>query len=157
MLQDAHQNRLLMPKHSAFSSHYAMQSKLSSHLVWRTRARRRAQDRHDMQYWLTMLIHRCSELRSSLQGESGMLRATRLGWASLSNMQYNYMYSILWYQIDAELMQCSKSDFLAFFLSTNTKSLAKEFSKILIFECFGDLKTGVDVFFDADSESPRMT
>ena len=41
--------------------------------------------------------------------------------------------------------------------STNTKSLAKEFSKILIFEYFGHLKTGFDVFFDADSESPRMT
>ena len=41
--------------------------------------------------------------------------------------------------------------------STNTKSLAKEFSKILIFEYFGCLKIGIDVFFDADSESPRMT
>ena len=40
---------------------------------------------------------------------------------------------------------------------TNTKSLAKEFSKILIFEYFGHLKTGFSVFFDADSESPRMT
>ena len=40
---------------------------------------------------------------------------------------------------------------------TNTKSLAKEFSKILIFEYFGYLKIGFDVFFDADSESPRMT
>ena len=40
---------------------------------------------------------------------------------------------------------------------TNTKSLAKEFSKILIFENFGYLKIGFDVFFDADSESPRMT
>ena len=40
---------------------------------------------------------------------------------------------------------------------TNTKSLAKEFSKILIFEYFGYLKMGFDVFFDADSESPRMT
>ena len=42
-------------------------------------------------------------------------------------------------------------------VSTNTKSLAKEFSKILIFEYFGYLRIGVDVFFDADSESPRMT
>ena len=33
--------------------------------------------------WLTMLINRCSELRSSLR-ESAMLRATRLGWALLS-------------------------------------------------------------------------
>ena len=40
---------------------------------------------------------------------------------------------------------------------TNTKSLAKEFFKILIFEYFGRLKIGFDVFFDADSESPRMT
>ena len=40
---------------------------------------------------------------------------------------------------------------------TNTKSLAKEFSKILIFEYFVHLKTGFDVFFDADSKSPRMT
>ena len=40
---------------------------------------------------------------------------------------------------------------------TNTKSLAKEFSKILIFDYFGYLKIGFDVFFDADSESPRMT
>ena len=40
---------------------------------------------------------------------------------------------------------------------TNTKSLAKEFSKILIFEYFGYLKTSFDVFFDADSESPHMT
>ena len=40
---------------------------------------------------------------------------------------------------------------------TNTKSLAKEFSKILIFEYFGYLRKGFDVFFDADSESPRMT
>ena len=40
---------------------------------------------------------------------------------------------------------------------TNTKSLAKEFSKILIFEYFGCMKVGFDVFFDADSESPRMT
>ena len=40
---------------------------------------------------------------------------------------------------------------------TNTKSLAKEFSEILIFEYFGYLKIGFDVFFDADSESPRMT
>ena len=36
--------------------------------------------------------------------------------------------------------------------STNTKSLAKEFSKILLFEYFGYLKIGLDVFFDADSE-----
>ena len=41
--------------------------------------------------------------------------------------------------------------------STNTKSLAKEFSKILIDEYFVHLKTGFNVFFDADSESPRMT
>ena len=49
--------------------------------------------------------------------------------------------------------------FLADSEYTNTKSLAKEFSKILIFEYFGYLKTGInaDVFFDADSESPRMT
>ena len=40
---------------------------------------------------------------------------------------------------------------------TNTKSLAKEFSKILIFEYFGYLRIDFDVFFDADSESPRMT
>ena len=40
---------------------------------------------------------------------------------------------------------------------TNTKSLAKEFSKILILEYFGFLKTGGNVFFDAYSESPRMT
>ena len=44
-----------------------------------------------------------------------------------------------------------------FTVTTNTKSLAKEFSKILIFEYFGYLKVGFDVFFDADSESPRMT
>ena len=42
------------------------------------------------------------------------------------------------------------------FYCTNTKSLAKEFSKILIFEYFRYLK-GFDVFFDAGSESPRMT
>ena len=42
-------------------------------------------------------------------------------------------------------------------ISTNTKSLAKEFSKILILEYFGYLKIDFDVFFDADSESPRMT
>ena len=36
---------------------------------------------------------------------------------------------------------------------TNTKSLAKEFSKILIFQYFGYSKIGFDVFFDADSES----
>ena len=42
-------------------------------------------------------------------------------------------------------------------LPTNTKSLAKEFSEILTFEFFGYMKTGFDVFFDADSESPRMT
>ena len=42
-------------------------------------------------------------------------------------------------------------------VSTNTKSLAKEFSKILTFEYLGYLKIGFDVFFDADSESPRMT
>ena len=41
--------------------------------------------------------------------------------------------------------------------STNTKSLAKEFSKILIFEYLRYLRIGFDVFFDADSESPRMT
>ena len=40
---------------------------------------------------------------------------------------------------------------------TNTKSLAKEFSEILIFEYFGYLRIGFYVFFDADSESPRMT
>ena len=40
---------------------------------------------------------------------------------------------------------------------TNTKSPAKEFSEILIFEPYSYLKIGVDVFFDADSESPRMT
>ena len=42
-------------------------------------------------------------------------------------------------------------------VSTNTKSLAKEFSKILIIEYFDYVKIGFDVFFDADSESPRMT
>ena len=42
-------------------------------------------------------------------------------------------------------------------VSTNTKSLAKKFSKILIFEYFRYSKIGFDVFFDADSESPRMT
>ena len=41
--------------------------------------------------------------------------------------------------------------------TTNTKSLAKELSKILIFEYFGYLEIGLDVFFDADSESPCMT
>ena len=43
--------------------------------------------------------------------------------------------------------------------TTNTKSLAKAFSKILIIliEYFCYLKIGIDVFFDADSESPRMT
>ena len=43
--------------------------------------------------------------------------------------------------------------------STNTKSLAKEFPRILIFEYFGYLEIGSDVFFDvdSDSESPRMT
>ena len=40
---------------------------------------------------------------------------------------------------------------------TNTKSLAKEFSEVLIFEYFGYVKAGSDVFFDANSESPRMT
>ena len=42
-------------------------------------------------------------------------------------------------------------------ITRQTKSLAKEFSKILIFEYFGYLKTDFDVFFDADSESPRVT
>ena len=43
--------------------------------------------------------------------------------------------------------------------TTNTKSLTKEFSKILIFDYFGylTLRTGLDVFFNADSESPCMT
>ena len=40
---------------------------------------------------------------------------------------------------------------------TNTKSLAKEFSKILLFDYFEYMKISFDVFFDADSESPRMT
>ena len=40
---------------------------------------------------------------------------------------------------------------------TNTKSLAKEFSEILIYEYFGYLRMVSDVFFDADSESPHMT
>ena len=47
--------------------------------------------------------------------------------------------------------------FLHYMYDTNTKSLAKEFSKILIFEYFQYLQVGFDVFFDADSESPRMT
>ena len=38
--------------------------------------------------------------------------------------------------------------------STNTKSLAKEFSKILIFEYLGYLKMGFDVFFDAVPNHP---
>ena len=38
------------------------------------------------------------------------------------------------------------------FMGTNTKSLAKEFLKIFIFDYFGYLKIGFDVFFDADSE-----
>ena len=42
-------------------------------------------------------------------------------------------------------------------VASGTKSLAKEFSEILIFEYFGCLKMGIDVFFDADSESPPMT
>ena len=44
-------------------------------------------------------------------------------------------------------------------MCTNTKSLAKEFSKILIFGYFGYLKMGFDVFLTliCDSESPRMT
>ena len=42
-------------------------------------------------------------------------------------------------------------------VTTNTKSLAKEFSEILNFEYFGHLKIGIDVFLDADSESLRMT
>ena len=37
--------------------------------------------------------------------------------------------------------------------STNNKSLAKEFSKILIFQYFGYVMKGFEVFFDADSES----
>ena len=41
--------------------------------------------------------------------------------------------------------------------NTNTKSLAKEFSEILIFEYFAYLKMSSYVFFDADSESTRMT
>ena len=40
---------------------------------------------------------------------------------------------------------------------SGTKSLAKEFSEILIFEYFWCLKMGIDVFFDAYSESPHMT
>ena len=40
---------------------------------------------------------------------------------------------------------------------SGTKSLAKEFSEILKFEYFGCLKVGIEVFFDADSESPHMT
>ena len=46
---------------------------------------------------------------------------------------------------------------ISLFKATNTKSLAKEFSKILIFEYFRYFRIGFDVFFDADSESPRMT
>ena len=42
-------------------------------------------------------------------------------------------------------------------VANNTKSLAKEFSEILIFEYFGCLKMVFDVFFDADSESTHMT
>ena len=43
-------------------------------------------------------------------------------------------------------------------LETNTKSLAKEFSKIRILEYFGFLEDiGNHVIFDADSDSPRMT
>ena len=40
----------------------------------------------------------------------------------------------------------------------NTKSLAKEFLEILVFEyrVGGQLKICNDVFFDADSGSPRM-
>ena len=49
-------------------------------------------------------------------------------------------------QLDRTITEC-----------TNTKSLAKEFSKILTFEYFGYLKLGFNVFFDADSESPLMT
>ena len=41
--------------------------------------------------------------------------------------------------------------------NTITNSLAKEFSKILTFEYFRYFGIGLDVFFDADSESPRMT
>ena len=41
--------------------------------------------------------------------------------------------------------------------TTNTKSLAKKFSEILLFEYFENLGIGFDVFFNADSESPRMT
>ena len=39
----------------------------------------------------------------------------------------------------------------------NIKSLAKEFLEILTFEYFECQKTDFDVFFDADSESPRTT
>ena len=41
--------------------------------------------------------------------------------------------------------------------AASTNSLASKFSKILIFEYFQYLKIGIDVFFDADSESPPMT
>ena len=41
--------------------------------------------------------------------------------------------------------------------SKNTKSLAKEFSEILIFEYFGYFKIGFDVFLTLIPNHPRMT
>ena len=54
-------------------------------------------------------------------------------------------------------LKVQRTTIVGYIFGTNTKSLAKEFSKILIFEYFENLATGFDVFFDADSESPRMT
>ena len=42
-------------------------------------------------------------------------------------------------------------------IRTNTKSLAKEFSEILIFEYFGYFKIGFDVFLTLIPNHPRMT
>ena len=55
--------------------------------------------------------------------------------------------------VSKDIFQCCRSRSCCLFfenskdpLYTNTKSLAKEFSKILIFEYFGYLKTDFDVF-----------
>ena len=67
-------------------------------------------------FWLTMLINRCSCTQNfvsrSVKKESAMLRATRLGWASLSNEMHDTpeIFCQLWC---ASYLQCSNLLFAA--------------------------------------------
>ena len=79
-------------------------------------------------------------------------------------LQFLYqLFHILYWNIERSFtknrfdLRPQKNTYFGPIFSTNTKSLAKEFTKILIFEYFRYLKIVVDVFFDADSKSPRMT